>query len=277
MDATPSSNSSSTSSSAVVPTDATSVGALLPHEPQQGAAGFRERARAAFRRGADDLVRELSHTELQRARRDGDQPAEVEAQYMLARLAIRSGDLTSGRELAQEALSVALRTGDRRLEERPRHVLAAVARMAGDLPLARRLYQDSIALNQELGHAEHVNSEYHNLAYTELHLGEIERARRLFEDGRRRVLAGGLDDFLPYVLGAAAVMAGVDGDQRRAARLLGLTDAAFRALGQVPDPDDAAELDAARTRAAAELSPAVFAREHAAGRDLDAHEELRRG
>lgn len=235
---------------------------------------FSERARAAFRRGETDAVSAMSRDEVARARADGDAPAEVEALYMLSRLAIRAGELAGADRIAIEALAVAVRSGDRRLEERPRHVLAAVARMTGDLARARELYLASIALNELLEQPETVNSEYHNLAFVELHLGNIERARELFDAGRKRVLDNGYDGFVPYAMVAAAVLAAVDGDAPRAAGLLGATDAAFRALGQVPDPDDAAELDAARSRAVELLGRQAFDRAYALGTALDAREAL---
>lgn len=235
---------------------------------------YSEEARAAFRRGESDVVERMSRAEIERAREHGDGPAEVEALYMLSRLAVRAGRMSQARELASEALTVAVRVGDKRLEERPRHVLAAVARMTSDLVLARRLYLESIALNEELGNPETVHSEYHNLAFTELHLGNVERARELFREGRERLLREGYDTFVPYALGGASVLAAVDGDHARAARLLGLTDAAFRALGQVPDPDDAAELDAARVSALDALGQPAFDREYARGADLDPRQAL---
>ncbi|MDN3355750.1 hypothetical protein [Actinomadura sp. DC4] len=193
---------------------------------------------------------------------------------MLSRLAVRAGRMPEAHRLASDALGVAVRSGDRRLEERPRHVLAAVARMTGDLAGARELYVESIALNELLGRPETVNSEHHNLAFTELHLGNVERARELFDDSRRRVLQNGYDGFVPYALGAAAAMAATDGDHARAACLLGVTDSAFRGLGQVPDPDDAAELDAVRTQAIGALGPPAFERFHAHGSALGVRETL---
>lgn len=216
----------------------------------------------------------MSREQIRRAREHGDGPAEVEALYMLSRLAVRAGRMSEARQLASDALSVAVRVGDKRLEERPRHVLAAVARMTSDLVLARQLYLESIALNEELGQPETVTSEYHNLAFTELHLGNVERARELFREGREWVLHAGYHDFVPYALGGAAVMAGVDGDHARAARLLGVTDAAFRALGQVPDPDDAAELDAVRRLSVEALGQPAFDHEYALGTELDPRRTL---
>ncbi|MCP2265605.1 tetratricopeptide repeat protein [Promicromonospora thailandica] len=205
---------------------------------------FSETARAAFRRGDDDAVARLAHDEAERARAAGDRPALVEALYMSSRLAIRGGDLDGAARIASDALAVAVETGDRSLEERPRHVLAGVTRMAGDLARARVLYQDSIDLNTELGNDDTVTSELHNLAFTELGLGESDAARGRFATSRARIVAAGYRDFVPYAFVGAAAMAVADGDHPRAARLAGLARRAFADLGQVPDPDDAAELAA---------------------------------
>ncbi|BCJ58786.1 tetratricopeptide repeat protein [Micromonospora endophytica] len=229
---------------------------------------FETDVRSAFRRGDTALVGRLARAEIERARAAGEPGGEVEGLYALARVALRGGDLPRAEQLADEALRVAVRSGDRRLEERPRHVLAAVARMSGDHARARERYLASIALNEELGQPELVNAEYHNLAFTELHLGNLDRARQLFAQGRERVFREGYRSFVPYLGVAAAALAAAEGDHRLAARMVGFTDRAYAALGQVPDPDDAAELASARQAAAAALGEAGFATAYAAGAAL---------
>ncbi|GAA1364066.1 tetratricopeptide repeat protein [Catellatospora chokoriensis] len=233
---------------------------------------FSDEVRAAFRRGETEAVVRMSRAEIDRAQAVGDLAGEVEARYALARVAIRGGDLPGGEVRAQEALAVALRSGDRALEERPRHVLAAVARMSGDLGRARELYRENIALNEALDRPETVNSEYHNLACCELGLGNLDTARELFKAGRERVFEHGWTDFVPYVCVAGVALASAEGDHARAARMVGVTDAAFAALGQVPDPDDAADLAIARTAAIEALGLAAFAEQYAQGQALDPRE-----
>jgi len=231
--------------------------------------GFSEEVRAAFRRGDNDAVVRMSAAEIERARSAGDPAGEVEAVYSLARVAVRGGDLAEGERRAQRALDVAVRAGERSLEERPRHVLAAVARMSGELERAGRLYRASIALNEELGHPATVNSERHNLGFVELGLGHLDEARRLFTASRERVFEQGWDDFLPYVCVAGAALASAEKDHRRAALLVGAADAAFAAIGQIPDPDDAAELVTIRAAAIEALGPSAFGAACAEGRRLD--------
>ncbi|MCY1137258.1 tetratricopeptide repeat protein [Actinoplanes sp. Pm04-4] len=230
---------------------------------------FSERVRSAFRRGETDAVVRMSEAEIERARAAGDAAGEVEARYSLARVAIRGGDLAGGEARAWQALEVAELSGDRRLEERPRHVLAAVARMSGDLLRARDLYRQSIALNEELDQPVQVNSEFHNLAFVELKLGHLDEARRLFAEGRERVFGHGWKDFVPYVCLAAAALGVAEGDHARAAMMVGLTDVAFAELGQVPDPDDAADLAEVRSAALEALGPVAFAAEYSRGQLTD--------
>ena len=230
---------------------------------------FSGQVRAAFRRGDSDAVVRMSEIEIDRARAAGDPAGEVEAVYSLARVAIRGGDLAEGHRLAEAALAVALRAGDRALEERPRHVLAAVARMSGNLEQARVLYRDSIALNETLDQPENVNSEIHNLAFCELKLGNLEQAQTLFTTSRERVFQEGWDSFVPYVCVAGAALASAEGDHRRAAVMVGVADAAFTGIGQVPDPDDAADLAAIRAAATDLLGPAAFDAQYARGQALD--------
>jgi tetratricopeptide (TPR) repeat protein len=221
--------------------------------------------RARFRQGDTDAVSRMADAEVERSRAAGDPAGEVEGLYGLARVALRNEDLEQATDLAQRALVVAQRAGERRLEERPRHVLAAVARLSGDHARARDLYEASIELNRALGQDEHVHSEYHNLALVELHLGNVERARQLIAESRERVFRAGSRDFVPYLGLAGAALALADGDVRLAARLIGFTDQAFTVLGQVPDPDDARELDAIRIRVSAVLRREAFESECATG------------
>ncbi|MDQ0578179.1 tetratricopeptide repeat protein [Streptomyces rishiriensis] len=214
--------------------------------------------RATFRRGDTNAVSRMAAGQVERSQAAGDPAGEVEGLYGLARVALRNQELDRAAELAQRALTVAQQGGMPRLEERPRHVLAAVARLSGDYARARDLYEASVRLNRELGQDEHVHSEYHNLALVELHLGNVERARRLIEESRERVFRDGYRDFLPYLGIAAAALASADRDVQLAARLIGLTGRAFADLGQVPDPDDARELDALRIRVEDALGLDVF-------------------
>lgn len=230
---------------------------------------FSETARAAFRRGQDDVVARLADAEAERARAADDPPALVEALYLRSRLAVRAGDLPGAARIASEALAVAVRTGDRALEERPRHVLAGVTRLAGDLPRARVLYQESIELNEALGHADTVTSEVHNLAFTELGLGETAAARERFATSRARIVAAGYRDFVPYAYVGAAATAVAEGDPARAARLAGLARRAFADLGQVPDPDDAQELAAVETAVRDALGTGRADAEARAGAELE--------
>lgn len=235
---------------------------------------FSENVRSAFRRGETDAVVRMSGTEVERAQAAGDPAGEVEARYSLARVALRGGDLRGGVARAREALDVALRSRDRSLEERPRHVLAAVARMSGDLSRARVLYQDSIALNEALDQPRMVVSETHNLALCELGLGNLDVAKRLMAESRERIFRNGWADFVPYVCVAGAALASAEGDHARAARLSGVAEAAFAALGQIPDPDDAADLTAVRTAGVKALGVNAFALERARGKHLDARTAL---
>lgn len=231
---------------------------------------FQDQIRAAFRRGEAAEVRRLAEAGVRRARAVVEPADEVEGLYALARLALRQGELGEAERLAEQALDVAVRAADRRLEERPRHVLAAVARMRGDHALARERYLASIELNRDLGQPEQVSSETYNLAVSELHLGNLGQARDLLRTVQERVFRVGDHTFVPYLGIAAAALAAAEGDAETAASMIGFTDSAFGDLGQVPDPDDAAELAAARTFATVALDPDRFAAQYALGAAWDA-------
>ena len=51
--------------------------------------------------------------------------------------------------------------------------------------------------------------------------------------------------------------------------MIGVADAAFAALGQVPDPDDAADLARMRAAAIGALGPTAFDEQYAVGQRLE--------
>ena len=222
-------------------------------------------AHDSFRRGDDARALRIARSQLESARAANEPGGQVAGLYATARVALRAGDLVLAEELANTALGIALTVGDRQLEERPRHVLAAVARLSEDYATARERYVASIELNEALGQLEAVHGEYHNLTLTELHLGNVERARELFDACRERVCREGYRHFIPYLGIAAAAISAVEGDDANATRMIGFTDRAFFDLGQVPDPDDAAELDAVRVAATTGLGVSRFASEYETG------------
>lgn len=206
-------------------------------------------AMAAFRSGDDARVTDLSQRALADARASGDHAAEVEALCMLARVALRDGDFNQVHRLATEAesLAAALPLAQRRM---PLHLQAAGARMAGDLSRARTLYEQSIALNEELGNARFVASEQRNLAYVELNDGRAGRARELFAKAREGARMTGYTDLEPYLVQDEAMVAGLDGDAKRAAELLARAGSMLAARGELPDPDEDAEQKRLRARLA---------------------------
>lgn len=230
---------------------------------------YMDDAMAAFRREETETVVQLSEAELARAKRAGDNSAEVEALCMLARVAIRRGDVDAARKLGTQALDLAKDSGDRRTERTPTHILAACARISGDAAAAREAYAASIALNEEYGDTLMVAMELHNLGFVELHAGAFERAAELFRLCRSLLLKDGRESFYVYATVAlGAVMAAI-GRSGQAARYLGAADAWLSAHRQVLDPDDAVEQVELRARLVAELGPVTFKAEYRAGAALN--------
>jgi tetratricopeptide (TPR) repeat protein len=188
-------------------------------------------------------------------------------------VALRRGDLAAVRERAQEARVHAQQRGDSLGERGGVHLLAAASRMGGDLDRARALYLESMRMADEAGSARGVAGEHHNLGYVELHSGNLAEAKEHFRASFEWAAANRDLYLLPYCIADAAVVAHADGDDERAARLLGAADAVFESTGAVPDPDDRVEIDRARS----ELS--TYDHAIADGRRLSTDEavELARG
>lgn len=207
-----------------------------------------EAAVSAFRSGATASAEALALELLAQAREEGDLAGHVDALCMLARVALRRADFLHAGELAAEARALARRTGRPSLERMPIHLRAAATRMRGAYSEARFLYEESIELNIQLGEARMVASEHRNLAYVELHDGHADRARELFRSAAAEARALADDALEPYLLLDAAVIAFESGDSEQAARLAGAMRVALAAIGQIPDPDDAAEEELLQAR-----------------------------
>lgn len=188
-------------------------------------------------------MRQLSELALKSARANNDAATEVDALCWLSRVALREGDVERVKALAEDAFAVARATGEAQLQRMPLHMQAVAARMQRDYALSRHLYQTSIELNRTLRNERMVAGELRNLAYVELHDGRLEQAKQLFKQARVEARRLVYDTLLPYLVADAAVVASEEGDQERAARLLGSARAAFLAAQQMPDPDDSAEQD----------------------------------
>ena len=175
-----------------------------------------EEADLAFRRGETDYAARIAGVALDLARKAQDTRREVEALCMLARTALSNGDLDQVAERATEARAKA--KGDLRSERLAIHAEAVAARMQGALATARDLYRSSLQLCQSLDDRPTAAAEYRNLAYVEFHAGNRERARKLFLEARRRFEELGDEQFLPYIVEDAALLAIEDGDAPRPPR-----------------------------------------------------------
>ncbi|HYA68460.1 MAG TPA: hypothetical protein VED63_06985 [Acidimicrobiales bacterium] len=215
-----------------------------------------EEADLAFRRGETDYAARIAGVALDLARKAQDTRREVEALCMLARTALSNGDLDQVAERATEARAKA--KGDLRSERLAIHAEAVAARMQGALATARDLYRSSLQLCQSLDDRPTAAAEYRNLAYVEFHAGNRERARKLFLEARRRFEELGDEQFLPYIVEDAALLAIEDGDAAKAATLAGAADAAFRGAGEIPDTEDVVEQNRTRIRAEEVLGERPF-------------------
>jgi len=221
--------------------------------------GIFEDSLKAFRSGntglAEELALELLGESLEEDDEDGDaghRAGRVDALCMLARVALRRGDFFKVSSLADDAWGVSLGAVGRReeamLKRMPIHLMAVAARMRGEYADARLLYLESINLNRELGEDRMLAAEHRNLAYVELHDGHLARARELFVSAAALARASNSSTLEPLLLLDAAVLAFEDGDRAGAAKLVADARAALYSTGQIPDPDDAAELEALQSR-----------------------------
>jgi tetratricopeptide (TPR) repeat protein len=199
---------------------------------------------AAFRRGDNAEAERLARADLDQATTSGDTAGRVDALCMLARTALRESRLAEVEQTAEAAYDAA--GEDRWLQTMPIHLRAVAARLAGRHDEARALYLKSIHLNDAHGETVMAGAEHRNLAYVEISAGNPAEAQRLFQESRRRLQDADSAALAPYLTFDEASSAALDGDLDTARVRLASAEAQFAALGVVPDPDDAVEIDRLR-------------------------------
>jgi tetratricopeptide (TPR) repeat protein len=202
----------------------------------------------AFWSGAYDESRERNEAALAAAREADDPEALALAHLGLCRSEFGAENYEEAHSHAEEALAHAdgLRPA---MSQAVLHGLGQSARFLGNLDEAAALLERSLALNRELDDRGMVAVELHNLGHVELHRGNVDAARRRFEE--LDALAPPEDDFSRVFGGMnAAALALAEGEQERAASLLGDVDTLIAETGLELPPDDQFELNRLRGRLA---------------------------
>ena len=167
------------------------------------------------------------------------------------------GDLRGAVELYEAARRELEQTDDRHGYGAVLGNLAAAHLGLGDVDEARRVAVETLRLQQELGDDDGVTITNLNLAALEATGGDLDAAARHLRDALEASLRLGYREGAAYALGIATQIAAGREDDERAAILCGAFDEQFRALGAMPQDEEAKRVREVRERLAGrvELEP----------------------
>jgi predicted ATPase/DNA-binding SARP family transcriptional activator len=149
----------------------------------------------------------------------------------LASVAITTGDLDAAAAGFLECCSLFVRLGNRARLAVALANLAEIEILRGDVPAAARYNEEATALQRELGDRGGLAISLQNLSRIRLLLGELDEAEALLCESIELAHELGYQEVLGYAFATASEIAFAMGAPERAARLIGASDALFRASG----------------------------------------------
>ncbi len=180
------------------------------------------------------------------------------------------------RDMALEVQRLARQLHDQRVASVACALLGTLHHEEGDLEAAGELYEESIALGEALGGEEALKATRGNLLITTLVLGRYDEVRPQLRRCIRLVRLTGFRTQAGDLVFTGAVLATVDGDMVRGARLHGAADElrrdAYETGEMVKSPGEALQESESVARAVAELGEERYRDEYERGRLLTAAE-----
>lgn len=148
------------------------------------------------------------------------------------------------------------------------NIIGELARISGDDARAKRAYEECLTVCQQTGETLRTCYNLVNLAYVAQHEGEHERAlnlvRQALQITRDTKDTRDIASFLVTFAGSIAAL----GQLRRAAWLLGVSEAALERMGAFHQPSDQPEIDRISAGVRAQLDDATFQTAWAEGRGM---------
>jgi predicted ATPase len=193
----------------------------------------------------------------------------------LGAMKYEKGELEAARGFFEEMLPLARAMGDKMSIGWTLDRLGSLAWERGEVEAARCLHEESLVLLRDLGPNHQIASPLHGLGQVAFARGEFGTARAYYAESVeigwrcdcKQWLAGGLERL--------AIVAGVEGDAQRAARIFGVAQA-FRDTYGSPHlpPNERADHDRSIADTRATLGEEAFAAAFEAGRSMPAEEAV---
>ena len=209
-----------------------SVGDLRGAARAQRLCGF-----ALYQMGRIDEAREVIARALVASRACSDTWNVGDCLNLLAIIEVSRGNLRAGRELFGQALVEMKARGDELGAARLLGNMAELAFAAGDPEQALRLTREALDLTSRRKHRLEASWHNNTAAYC-VALGDTASACESALEALRLARQVGHELYIAVALQHLALLAALDGDIRRGARLLGYVDARYRQLGLKREPTE---------------------------------------
>lgn len=228
----------------------------------------------AFRQGDQADARTLTEEGLALARRIGDRPGEAMALAGLARIGLRDEAHEDVERFANASMTIAHDIQDGFGVLRARHMLAYSHSMRENDDRAAALFAENLQHAKEIGATSAVVTETGNLAAVELRRGDLARAKELTQEYVQLAKELGKRIHLLYALLSFAEIEASEEQTKRAARLLGATEAAFETTGISMDPGAEKSFDENVSKVRAQMNAEHFDALRAEGRTMSVDEAI---
>ena len=172
------------------------------------------------------------------SRECGDKRSVASSLTVHAFIAAVRGDFGGGRELFTQALAASKALGDEYGIVRVQANMAELEFADGHPEEALRLVSDVLEMELRGKNATSISVRTVNSAAYRIALGDLTGARESAREGLRRSQQARVEHSIAIALQHLAVISGLSGDIRRAARLLGYVDAQYKELGIEREPTE---------------------------------------
>lgn len=194
--------------------------------------------------------------------------------YLGAQAMGQPGEYEESVAYVEEARDLLQRVNDAAGVAQALHVIGELARQAGEPDRAVEVFEQGLSISRELGDVLREILILDSLVYIAVYEGDLERAAALSQQAFRLTVQA---DHLPHIPAAIAAVAAVsmaEGHPRRAARLLGASQAMFEAHGFTPRPSDTPDINRTKSMVKDVLGSASFEAAWAEGQQMPMDEAI---
>jgi tetratricopeptide (TPR) repeat protein len=205
----------------------------------------------------------------------GDEVGSAWALVFLGNHAMASpGECKEGIRLCEEGLALFRKFDEKAGISLALNSLGELARSDGDYERAGRAYREAIDIAREQGNKLHEAISRSNLSYVAHHQGDHKQAEAFAVEGLTLLLELENTRYIPQGLAMLAGPVAAQGNPRKAARLLGASEALLEAMGLCLQAGDRFEAERNEAAVREQLDDAAFEAAWAEGRAMSLDEAI---